>query len=136
MSTARDARSASRVRDDGLDAERAAGAQDAQRDLAAIGDEDALEHQSTPRSGPAPSRGAARVAASAARAGAAAPSTRCRDEHERLAVLDRLAGRRERADDDAVGRRRHVMVDAEHLDVAEQVAAADGAPDLGGGQRA
>ena len=48
----------------------------------------------------------------------------------RLAVLDRLAGGRDRSDDDAVDRRGHVVLDAEHLDVAEEVAAADGAPDL------
>ena len=33
---------------DGLDAELAAGAQDAQRDLAAVGDEDLLEHRRRP----------------------------------------------------------------------------------------
>src|SRR6185312_15571421 len=58
------------VRHDSRDAEQPAGAQDAQRDLAAIGDEDLLEHQ------PSPVRAGAPASPTAAGAGALASSSR------------------------------------------------------------
>ena len=86
------------VGDDRLDAERAAGPQDAQGDLAAVGDEDLPEH---------PVRRPCRWSTSA---------TTELDDEQLLAVLDGVARLDEAGADDAVARGDDLLGDAQHVD--------------------
>ena len=105
------------VGDDGLEPERPAGAQDPQRDLAAVGDQDLAEHQASLRS-----------ACSATRA-ASSMTTSSWPYSTRLARLDEARA------DDPVGRRDHLLGDAQHVDRAEPIAGPDARPGLGLGPR-
>ena len=91
------------VGDDRLDAEDAAGPQDPERDLSAVGDEDLAEHDQRSVDG-----GRRR------RRGDAAEPDRGRelDDDQALAVLDRVAGLDQVRADDAVAGRHDVLRDA------------------------
>ena len=103
------------VGDDRLDAERAAGAQDPERDLAAVGDEDLAEHQaSRPVGRRRPTRAVGR-----GRAGANSMTRSSWPYSTASPGSTRLEP------DDAVDRRHDLLGDAEHVDGAEPVAGAD-----------
>ena len=97
---------------DRADAERSAGAQDSQSDLAAVRDQDLGEHQAFPtalgwRSARGPSSPSARSGGSI--------RTRL------LPVLDRLAGLGKARADHAVDRRDNVLLDTQHVDPADAI---------------
>ena len=109
------------VGEDGADPHGPAGAQDPEGDLAAVGDEDALEHQ--------PASGRVAVAGAVGRRWRDGGRSRGRrsqqlDLDDLLAVLHRVAGLHEARPHDPVGRRGQLLGDAEHVDRAEGIAGA------------
>src|SRR5712671_264535 len=120
------------VGDDGLDTERAARPEDAEGDLAAIGDEDLAEHASG-----LPARAGGPSAGSTGSPGTAcgARVVRGLDDDELLAVLDGLARLDEARADDPVDRGDDFLWDPEHVDGANTIAGPDAVagPALGPG---
>ena len=118
---ASDSRSASRVGDDRLDAERAAGAQDAQRDLAPVRDEDPADHAQPSPAGPPGRRPPRAHGASASMAPISSPYSTASPACTKTSTSVPSIGRRD------------VLGDAEEVDDRDPVAGADGRPDRDAG---